>query len=137
MELCDGNLRQILNKYKPNGLSLDIIKKIFAQLNETLKAMRKNNYSHRDLKPENILIKYTDKSKINIKLTDFGLYSKDINSSIHTHSYVGADKYMAPEIKNFNYNKSVIYGVILYELYTNKYIFYHDIKKEKNNKKNE
>ncbi len=27
MELCDGNLRQILNKYKPNGLPLDIIKK--------------------------------------------------------------------------------------------------------------
>ncbi len=42
--------------------------------------MRKNNYSHRDLKPENILIKYTDKSKIkfDIKLTDFGLYSKVI-----------------------------------------------------------
>ena len=27
MELCDGNLRNILNKYKPNGLTLDIIKK--------------------------------------------------------------------------------------------------------------
>ena len=50
---------------------------------------------HRDLKPENILIKYIDKSKIkfDIKLTNFGLSSKNINSSIHTHSYVGDDRY--------------------------------------------
>ena len=56
MELCDGNLKDILNKYKPNGLPLNIINKIFIQLNEALKAMRINNYSHRNLKPENILI---------------------------------------------------------------------------------
>ena len=29
MELCDGDLRQILNKYKPKGLPLNIINKIF------------------------------------------------------------------------------------------------------------
>ena len=60
MELCDGDLRQILNKYKPKGLPLDIIKKIFYQLNDALKAMIDIDYTHRDLKPENILIKYTD-----------------------------------------------------------------------------
>ena len=85
--------------------------------------MRDNNYTHRYLKPENILIKYTDKSKIefDIKLTDFGLSSKDINSSIHTHSKVGTDKYIAPEIEDFNYNNKCdlwSLGVILYELYT-------------------
>ena len=81
MELCDGNLRQILNKYKPNGLPINIINKIFIQLNEALKAMRKKNYIHRDLKPENILIKYTDKNKnnFNIKLSDFGLSTDKIN----------------------------------------------------------
>ena len=60
MELCDGDLRQILNKYKPKGLPLNIINKIFNQLNDALKAMIYMDYTHRDLKPENILIKYTD-----------------------------------------------------------------------------
>ena len=51
-----------------------MIKKIFYQLNDALKAMIDIDYTHRDLKPENILIKYTDNNKINfdIKLTDFG-----------------------------------------------------------------
>ena len=52
MELCDGDLRQILNKYKPKGLPLDIIKKIFYQLNDALKPMIDIDYTHRDLKPE-------------------------------------------------------------------------------------
>ncbi len=75
MELCDSNLRDILNKYKPKGLPLNIINKIFIQLNEALKTMRDNDYTHRDLKPENILIKYIDHNENNfdIKLTDFGL----------------------------------------------------------------
>ena len=60
MELCDCNLKDILNKYKPNGLPINTINKIFTQLNEALNLMRKNKYYHRDLKPENILIKYTD-----------------------------------------------------------------------------
>ena len=49
MELYDGNLRDILNKYKPKGLPLNIINKIFIQLNDALKAMRDKNYTHRDL----------------------------------------------------------------------------------------
>ena len=135
MELCDGNLKDILDKYKPKGLPLNIIKKIFFQLNDALKAMRKKNYIHRDLKPENILIKYTDENKIDfdIKLTDFGFTTKEINSSIHTFTNVGTKNYMAPEIENFNYNiKCDLWslGVILYELYTNKYIFYTDNPKE-------
>ena len=64
MELCDGDLRQILNKYKPKGLPLNIINKIFNQLNDALKAMINIKYTHRDLKPENILIKYTDNKKL-------------------------------------------------------------------------
>ena len=75
MELCDGDLRDILNKYKPKGLPLNMINKIFIQLNDALKAMIDIAYTHRDLKPENILIKYLNKDKNNfdIKLTDFRL----------------------------------------------------------------
>ena len=128
MELCDCNLKDILNKYKPNGLPINTINKIFTQLNEALNLMRKNKYYHRDLKPENILIKYTDKNKTNfdIKLTDFGLSSNEINSIVQSHSNVGSEKYRAPEVDYFEYNnKSDLWslGIILYELKTNKYIF--------------
>ena len=128
MELCDCNLKDILNKYKPNGLPLNIINKIFIQLNEALNIMRNNNYYHRDLKPENILIKYTDKNKtdFDIKLTDFGLSSNEINSIVKSHSNVGSEKYKAPEVDDFEYNNKIdlwSLGIILYELYTNKYIF--------------
>ena len=122
MELCDGDLRQILKKYKPKGLPLNLINKIFIQLNEALKAMIKLDYTHRDLKPENILIKYTDNNKndFDIKLTDFGLSTNEIHSSIKTHTNAGTKIYMAPEIEKYKYNKKCdlwSLGVILYELY--------------------
>ena len=68
MELCDEDLRIIINKYKPNGLPLNIINKIFIQLNDVLKEMRAKNYIHLNLKPENILIKYTDTNKNNFDI---------------------------------------------------------------------
>ena len=140
MELCDGNLRDILDKNKSKGLPLNIINKIFVQLNEALKAMISKGFIHRDLKPENILIKYTDTNKNNfdIKLTDFGLSSFDIKSSIKDHSIAGTEKYMAPEVDDHKYNKKCdlwSLGIILYELYTNKYIFdSNDLKERKTNR---
>ena len=136
MELCDGDLRKILNKYKPKGLPLNIINKIFYQLNDVLIKMIKINYLHRDLKPENILIKYTDNNKNNfdIRLTDFGLSTKNIHSSVHTFSLAGSKNYMAPEVENYQYNNKCdlwSLGVILYELYTNKYIFDSEQPKER------
>ncbi len=84
---------------------------------------------HKDLKPENILIKYTDNKKLNldIKLTDFGLSIKNIKTSNQTYLLSGTQNYLAAEIDTNNYNiKSDLWslGVILYELYTNKYIFH-------------
>ena len=135
MELCDGNLRDILDKYKPNGLPLNIINKIFIQLNEALKSMRIKNFIHRDLKPENILIKFIDNNQTNfdIKLSDFGLATNEIKSSIRTFSMVGTSNYMAPEIENYKYNDKCdlwSLGVILYELYTNKIFFILIIQKK-------
>ena len=48
MELCDGDLRKILDENKPKGLPLNMINKIFIQLNEALKTIIENGYSHRD-----------------------------------------------------------------------------------------
>ena len=127
MELCDGNLKHFLNKYKPKGLPLKMIKKIFIQLNEALKTILNKGTTHNNLKPENILIKYTDenKTKFQIKLTDFGLSANNITY----HSNIRDIKYVAPEVEKFEYNKKCdlwSLGVILYELYTNKYIFDSD-----------
>ena len=129
MELYDSNLREILNKYKPKGLPLDLIKKIFIQLNNSLKELVKFDYINKDLKPENILIKYTYKNKLNfdIRLTDFGLsIINNVKASNQTDILSGKQKYLSPEIDTNNYNiKSDLWslGVLLYELYTNKYIF--------------
>ena len=100
-------------------------------MNDVLKKMLENKYIHKDLKPENILIKYTDNDKLNfdINLTEFDLSIKDKNNSIHTNSIVRTKNYCAPEIETSYYNnKCVLWslGVILYELYTNKYIFYSE-----------
>ena len=126
MELCDSNLRKLLKKYYPKGLPLNIINKIFIQLNDAFKAMIDINLTHRNLKPENILINYTDNDKINfdIKLSDFGLSTNE--------KYI--KNYIAPELEKYNNdNKCDLWslGVILYELYTNKYIFYSNNRKER------
>ena len=104
--------------------------------------MINNGYTHRDLKPENILIKYIDENKINfdIKLSDFGLSTDEIHTTIETHTSSGTYIYMAPEIEtNYYNNKCDLWslGVILYELYTNEYIFYSNNSIEQNNNRYE
>ena len=136
MELCDGDLRDILKKYKPKGLPLNMINKIFFQLNDALKSIIIDlNYIHRNLKPENILIKYTDKNRINfdIKLSSFK-FSEFITEEIGKYDNCGTQNYMAPEVEKECYNNKCdlwSLGVILYELYTNKYIFDSNNPKEK------
>jgi len=129
MELCDGNLRDVLNKYKKlnKGLPPNLIKKILKQLNIVLKRMNESNITHRDIKPENILIKYIDEKKedFNIKLCDFGL-CKEIKSTKINLTRAGTNKYMAPEVEDGEYNNKVdlwSIGVLIYELYYNEYIF--------------
>ena len=56
MELCDGNLKDLLEK--KNNFDIVTIIKITNQLNEVLNLMHSKQIEHRDLKPENILIKY-------------------------------------------------------------------------------
>ena len=100
--------------------------------------MLKIDCIHRGLKPENILIKYKNNDKLNfdIKLTDFGLSALNIKYSIQTYSIVGTSIYCAPEIETSHYNNKCdlwSLGVILYELYTNKNIFYFGMLGERDN----
>ena len=121
MELCDSDLLVHLNK-SPSPFSVDEIRDIFSQLNNTFKIMQKHNIIHRDLKLGNILIKYTDESKTKFipKLSDYG-FSKSLNENNFTSTHLGTPATMAPEIMmNLPYNeKSDIWsiGVMMYQLH--------------------
>ena len=75
LEKMDGDLNKMLyNNYK-NGMTSNMIRKIFKQLNSGFKIMLKEKKCHRDLKPDNILYSYIndDKTDFIIKLCDYGL----------------------------------------------------------------
>ncbi len=126
-EKMEGDLQQLLDTKYKNGMPLEMIKKIFSQLNSALQLMKNFEISHRDLKPANILYSYIDSNKNDfiIKLADFGLVTTDLkNTKIAT--YAGTPFYMAPEIEKGKYNdKCDLYslGIILYQLKTGKNIF--------------
>ena len=125
LEKMDGDLSMMLNKYK-NGMSSNLIRKIFSQINSGLKIMVDNNKTHRDLKPSNILFSYTNDKKTDfiVKIGDFGL-STDLKST-KTASNTGTELFKAPEVNKGKYsNKCDLYsiGIILYMLKTGEYIF--------------
>ena len=125
LEKMDGDLEKMIKNNK-NGLSSNLIRKIFSQINSGLKIMHNKGKAHRDLKPENILFSYTNDEKTDfiIKIGDFGL-STDLNSTT-LGSNAGTELYKAPEIDNGKYsNKCDLYsiGIILYFLKTGEYIF--------------
>jgi len=126
MELCDGNLQNILNK-RNSGFNRDEILDIMKQLNNTFKIMSENKIIHRDLKLENILIKYDDnnKSKFTVKLTDYGVSRKILTLSQKCNTYSGTIITMAPEILAGEEHdiKCDLWslGVIIYQLFFKKY----------------
>ena len=120
----EGDLQQLLDTKYKNGMPLEMIKKIFSQLNSALKLMKNFEISHRDLKPANILYSYIDENDFIIKLADFGI-STDLKTTQNA-SIIGTPIYMAPEIEKGKYNdKCDLYslGIILYQLKTGKNIF--------------
>ncbi len=126
MELCDGNLQNILNK-RNSGFNRDEILDIMKQLNNTFKIMSENKIILRDLKLENILIKYDDnnKSKFTVKLTDYGVSRKILTLSQKCNTYSGTIITMAPEILAGEEHdiKCDLWslGVIIYQLFFKKY----------------
>ena len=125
LEKMDGDLRTMLNKYK-KGMSSQLIRKIFLQLNYGLKTMINEGKTHRDLKPSNILFSYTNEKENDfiIKLGDFGLATDLVSTK--SASNAGTDLFKAPEVENGKFsNKCDLYsiGVILYMLKTGEYIF--------------
>jgi serine/threonine protein kinase len=126
-EKMDGDLEKLMNEKYKNGMSSNLIRKIFSQINSGLKDMLKKGQCHRDLKPSNILYSYINEENTDfiIKLCDFGL-STDLQSTFQYASNVGTKIFKAPEVEKGKYsNKCDLYsiGIILYYLKTGECIF--------------
>jgi hypothetical protein len=117
MEYVFGeSLAQVINRH-PTGLSPELIREWTAALARGVSYLHDRGVVHRDLKPANIFIEHGL-----LKIGDYGL-SRRMSSSERGELTrgVGTPHYMAPEIKNGNYSRSIdIYacGVILFEMLT-------------------
>jgi hypothetical protein len=117
MEYVFGeSLAQVINRH-PNGLPTEVIRDWFAALARGVSYLHDQGVVHRDLKPANIFIEHG-----HLKIGDYGL-SRRMSSSERGELTrgVGTPHYMAPEVKNGNYGRSIdVYacGVILYEMLT-------------------
>ena len=113
MEYYDNNLYKYL-KDREIGMPINLIKKIYKQLNITFKELLKNHIAHRDIKPHNILIKYVNEYKTNFDsvLADFGV-SKKYNEEYGKQKFIGTPWYMAPEIlkEEIYYNNCDLYSI--------------------------
>ena len=95
-DYCAGG--ELFNALRKRGLLQEDAARIYlGQLVLALEHMHAEGVLHRDLKPENVLLDVEG----HVAITDFGL-SKDLGSgqgaSARTHSLVGTDEYLAPEM---------------------------------------
>ena len=126
LELCDGNLTDILDKYE-DGFNSDLIYSIIDGLNNAFKCMNQNNIIHRDIKLDNIMVKYTDSShnKFIPKINDYGL-SRLLEEGIAS-TWCGSPIYMAPEVLlNNKYGiKADLWsiGIMIYYMHFKEYPF--------------
>jgi serine/threonine protein kinase len=117
MEYIFGeSLAQVINRHR-DGLPNELIREWFTALARGVNYLHDQGVVHRDLKPANIFIEHGQ-----LKIGDYGL-SRRMSASARGEVTrgVGTPHYMAPEIKNGNYGRSIdIYacGVILFEMLT-------------------
>jgi len=104
MELCDCNLKQLLEETK-DGFDYNKIIEILKQLNNVLKKMHKLKHVHKDIKLENILVKFINKEKNDfiVKLMDYEL-NDDIKKTL-SWTLNNLDLSIAPEIIEREKNK--------------------------------
>ena len=133
MELCDENFAKMIGDRLINNqkFSLDEIRMILHQLNNSFKIMVQNKIVHRDLKPVNILVKYENVKERNnyiLKMCDYGEAKILAKTKSLLSKVVGTYKFMAPEImlekKVFDLKCDLwSLGIIIYYLYFGNYPF--------------
>lgn len=122
----EGNLKQLKES---TALSLDQIDVLIKGIAEGIDCLHQNNIIHRDLKPSNILIARDIHGNYIPKISDFGLskYFTLEDSQISSSLAGGTLEYASPEQlygHDIKPNTDLwAFGVIAYELLTNKKFF--------------
>ena len=116
-ENYDNNLENLINKSK---FSIDKIKDLISQLNNTFKLLFDNNIFHLDIKPSNIFIK-KEKNNLNFLLGNYGFYNLKQKSLLNNKNNKDF-AYIPPEIRLNSTNdlsKADLWsiGILLYYLY--------------------
>ena len=102
MEYCNSSLLDYFANRET--FTVEEIRDLLTQLNNSFKIMNEKRIAHRDLSLENILVKFknNDKTKIIYKLTDYGVSKKLLTLSKKFSTKVGKLDFMAPEVLNIN-----------------------------------
>lgn len=118
LEFCQGDeLYHYLVTNGPQGLPVDKVQKIFAQLVGAVAYIHSKKCVHRDLKLENVLL---DKNE-NVKLVDFGFTREYEGKANYLSTFCGTVCYAAPEMlrgEKYAGEKVDIWslGIVLYAL---------------------
>ena len=123
MELCSDNLQNIIklksecfgrNQWEVmTAVEYYISCQLFKEVLECVQYLHSLNPQiiHRDLKPNNVLIVKEPTNGRYLKLCDFGL-AKPIENKTRTHTRsLGAEQFMAPEVRELNKDKKTRYNV--------------------------
>uniref|UniRef100_A0A1I7TSL5 Protein kinase domain-containing protein n=1 Tax=Caenorhabditis tropicalis TaxID=1561998 RepID=A0A1I7TSL5_9PELO len=121
MELCEGG--SLISYVKERGpLDDSTAVHILRQLISAVTYIHRENKLHRDLSAGNVFIKDATKSKITVKLGDFGL-ATNIGYGGTACTIVGTPGYIAPQVFDQNYDQAAdVYslGAVLYTMLTAK-----------------
>jgi len=137
-ELIDGgDLFNFIQTFPNRKIPEYRVIEIFIQILEALHYVHiEKDIVHKDIKPENFLI-YTEGSKLNVKLIDFGFAEKITIPNEKLKIEAGSLPYMSPEMINHKgYDtKSDMFsvGVVLFNMLTGKQPFYGKNDEERKN----
>ena len=128
MEFCDTDLMKKFCSLQ-NPFSLQEVRGILNQLNNTFRIMANNNIIHGDLKLDNILVKYINSNKNSyiLKLTDYGVSNKfmlDICTKFRAKTAIGENTSPEMLISKDNYGQECdlwSLGILIHLLLTKNY----------------
>uniref|UniRef100_H3CQP7 protein kinase C n=1 Tax=Tetraodon nigroviridis TaxID=99883 RepID=H3CQP7_TETNG len=115
MEKLHGDMLEMILSSEKGRLPERLTKFLITQILVALRHLHFKNIVHCDLKPENVLLASADPFP-QVKLCDFG-FARIIGEKSFRRSVVGTPAYLAPELLNQGYNRSLdmwSVGVIMY-----------------------